>query len=112
MPDPTTHKILNKSLAAMGSSISHEMTRTLQKDPKIGPMMMCVVGGMGAAFAVGVTNYRHAHTRHHNMRKDVISDETLDKMPEAIKEVGDSLVRSVVYVPGYADNFEQIDLTV
>eukprot|EP00730_Choanoeca_flexa_P019690 TRINITY_DN9624_c0_g1_i4.p1 TRINITY_DN9624_c0_g1~~TRINITY_DN9624_c0_g1_i4.p1 ORF type:complete len:108 (+),score=21.95 TRINITY_DN9624_c0_g1_i4:267-590(+) len=105
MNSATTDKIVQKSASA-----SRVAKNTIAKDPKLGPLLMVVSGTVGAALSVTAMNFSRAKTRSHDMRKDIVSDATLEQTKEAAEEAADRFLRSVVYMPGYSDNFEQTDM--
>eukprot|EP00045_Choanoeca_perplexa_P000180 m.13245 g.13245 ORF g.13245 m.13245 type:complete len:112 (-) comp10125_c0_seq1:104-439(-) len=101
----TTEKVLQSTATA-----NRTAKQVIGKDPKLGPLLMVVAGTVGAAFSVSMMNFNRAKTRSHNMRKDIVSDSTLEQTAEALEEARDELIQSIVYMPGYADNFEQTDM--
>ncbi|EDQ89522.1 uncharacterized protein MONBRDRAFT_25244 [Monosiga brevicollis MX1] len=98
-----------RAVTDTAAQASRNVRVTLAKDPKLGPLLTIVAATVGAALSVSATNFRHADTRHRDMRKDIISDETMAAMPERAKEAGEGFLRSILYIPGYGDNFEQTD---
>jgi hypothetical protein len=112
----TTEKVVQTTTAA-----SRTAKQVLAKDPKLGPLLMLVAGTgekqpvchvesnsqpcptctVGAAMSVSFANFNRAKTRTRNMRKDIVSDATVEQTAEALAEARDEFIRSVIYMPGY-----------
>ena len=67
---------------------------------------LAVCGAVGAS----TMNFGRAESRKHDMETRVMTDNLLEHSFSNLASARDELIRSIVYIPGYADNFEQVDM--